>query len=92
VLVNARVAVIGVLPTLPVEPAVAGEGTLAPRGSRRIHLGRWIEAPVYDLDAVRADHEVKGPAIFEAATTTVLIREDERARATAHGWLDLRLG
>jgi N-methylhydantoinase A len=92
VLVNARVAVIGVLPALPVEPAVAGGGTLAPRGSRRIHLGRWIEAPVYDLDALRADHEVKGPAIFESATTTVLIREDERARATAHGWLDIRLG
>jgi N-methylhydantoinase A len=92
VLVNARVAVIGVLPALPVEPAVTGEGTLAPRGSRRIHLGRWIEAPVYDLDALRADHEVRGPGIFESATTTVLIREDERARVTAHGWLDIRLG
>ena len=35
---------------------------------------------------------VKGPANFESATTTVLIRERERATATAEGWIDIRLG
>ena len=36
--------------------------------------------------------EVKGPAIFESATTTVLVRESERVTVTPHGWLDIRLG
>ena len=35
--------------------------------------------------------ELKGPAIFESATTTILIREGERVRLTPHGWLDIRL-
>jgi hypothetical protein len=34
---------------------------------------------------------VKGPALFESATTTVLVREGERAAATPNGWLDIRL-
>ena len=38
-----------------------------------------------------AGHEVKGPAIFESATTTVLAREGERVTVTRHGWLDIRI-
>jgi N-methylhydantoinase A/oxoprolinase/acetone carboxylase beta subunit len=46
---------------------------------------------VYDLDTLPPGHEVKGPAIFESATTTVLARNGERALVTPHGWLDIRL-
>jgi len=42
--------------------------------------------------ALAAGLEVKGPAIFESATTTVLVRESERVTVTPHGWLDIRLG
>jgi hypothetical protein len=35
---------------------------------------------------------MKGPALFESATTTVLVREGEQVRVTPHGWLDIRLG
>jgi N-methylhydantoinase A len=91
VLVNARLAVAGRLPNLPAEPALEpGAPVPAPR-ARRIYLERWIEAPVHDLDALSPGHEVKGPAIFESSTTTVLIRADQRAIVTAHGWLDIRL-
>jgi len=90
VLVNARVAVIGELPALPAEQASSTSGDAQPK-SRRVYLGRWTEVPVYDLEAVRAGLEVKGPAIFESSTTTVVLRQDERAVVTPLGWLDIRL-
>ena len=90
VLVNARVAVIGELPGLPAEQAAGGGGDAQPK-SRRVYVGRWLEVPVYDLERVRAGLEVKGPAIFESSTTTVVLRQDERAVVTPLGWLDIRL-
>jgi N-methylhydantoinase A len=90
VLVNARVAVIGELPALPAEQASAASGDAQPK-SRRVYLGRWTEVPVYDLESVRAGLEVKGPAIVESSTTTVVLRQDERAVVTPLGWLDIRL-
>ncbi len=57
-----------------------------------MYLERWMEVPVYDMDGLPPGQEVKGPAIFESATTTVLIRARERAVVTPEGWLDIRLG
>jgi N-methylhydantoinase A len=54
--------------------------------------GGWVEVPVHRLDALRAGHEVKGPTLFESATTTVLLGEGERAEVTPRGWLDITLG
>ncbi|HXJ81147.1 MAG TPA: hydantoinase/oxoprolinase family protein, partial [Candidatus Methylomirabilis sp.] len=93
VLVNARLAVVGRLPALPAEearPSLAA--TTVTARSRRVHLERWVEVPVYDLGALPPGHEVKGAAIFESPTTTVLIRAGERAIVTPEGWLDIRLG
>ena len=90
VLVNARVAVIGELPGLPAEQSSGGGGDTQPK-SRRVYIGRWLEVPVYDLESVRAGLEVKGPAIFESSTTTVVLRQDERAVVTPLGWLDIQL-
>ena len=92
VIVNARVAVVGRLPVLPADEAVATGRALAPPSRRRVWLGGWVEVPVYRLDGVPAGHEVKGPAIFESATTTVLLREGELATVTPRGWLDIQLG
>jgi len=47
---------------------------------------------VFDLDAVAPGQVVEGPAIFEAATTTVLVGSGERAEVTPLGWLDVRVG
>ena len=55
-----------------------------------MYLGEWREVPVYDLDALAPGQVVAGPAIFEAATTTALLRPDERASVTPLGWLDIR--
>jgi len=91
VLVNLRAAVIGRLPALPAEQARRASAPAAPR-SRRVYLDRWTEVPVHAIDGLAEGQEIKGPAIFESATTTVLIREQERATVTAEGWLDIRLG
>jgi N-methylhydantoinase A len=92
VLVNARVAVVGVLPVLPSEPGP--EATTSPSAPvhRRAYLGGWVEVPVYDLDSTSPGLDLKGPAIFESATTTVVLRQGESATITPHGWLDIRLG
>jgi N-methylhydantoinase A len=92
VLVNVRVAVIGKLPTLPAEPARQTVSSDASSRRRRVYLGRWTDVPVYDLDAPGAGVELKGPLVFESATTTVIVRETERVLVTPHGWLDIRIG
>jgi N-methylhydantoinase A len=95
VLVNARLAVVGVLPALPEEPALPARPPADPRGRRRAYFGAadgWRDVPVYDLDAVAPGQRVAGPAIFEAATTTALVREGETATVTRLGWLDVSLG
>ena len=92
VLVNARLAVIGRLPALPSgEARPLRPPVTAPR-MRRAYLGRWMEVPVHDMDALPPGQEIKGPAIFESATTTVVIRADERALVTPQGWLDIAIG
>jgi N-methylhydantoinase A len=92
VLVNARLAVVGELPLLPAEPVLESHGTASPQDRRRLYINAWLDVPVYHLDVLRPGQAVEGPAIFESATTTVLIRSADRALVTAHGWLDIQLG
>jgi N-methylhydantoinase A len=92
VLVNVRLAVVGELPLLPAEPLLESHGTTSPQGRRRVYVNAWLDVPVYHLDAIRPGQPVEGPAIFESATTTVLIRTADRALVTPHGWLDIQLG
>jgi len=92
VLVNARLAVIGRLPALPSEETRPSAGAMVVPRSRRVYLERWMDVPVYDLTTLLPGHEVKGAAIFESPTTTILIRSGERALVTPQGWLDIRLG
>ncbi len=89
VLVNAKVAAIGSLPAPPDEPQAPSGAASAPRGERRIHLGSWVTVPVYGFDDLTAGQEIAGPAIVEAATTTVLLRPGDKAVTTARRWLDI---
>ena len=92
VLVNARLAVIGRLPALPSDEARPLRPPVTAPRLRRAYLGRWMEVPVHDMDALAPGQEVKGPALFESATTTVVIRQDERAVVSPEGWLDIAIG
>ena len=89
VLVNARVATVGLMPAPPAEPSATGLPPAAPAGERRIYLGGWCPAPVYVFSHLAAGQVVEGPAIVESDTTTVLLRSGDRAVATEARWLDI---
>jgi N-methylhydantoinase A len=91
VLVNARVAVSGLLSALPQEPDLPPRPPAPPTGERRIYLDDWITVPVWDFDALAPGQRLRGPAIVEAAMTTVLLRPGDNAAVTPQGWLDIAL-
>jgi N-methylhydantoinase A len=91
VLINARVATIGALPALPEEPLLAAGDDTPAMGRRRIYLGQWLEAPVYDFDRLSAGQVIAGPALVVSETTNVLLRPGDRATTTPHGWLDIQI-
>ena len=89
VLVNARVAIVGELSALPQEPDLPARGEGGLQARRRVYLGGWREVAVYDFDALGPGQVIAGPAVVEAATTTVLLRPGDRATTTSIGWLDI---
>ncbi|MBW8270335.1 hydantoinase/oxoprolinase family protein [Caldovatus aquaticus] len=93
VLVNARVAVVGRLPAMPVPEAPAAAAPAAPVARRRILLadGGTAEAPVFDFAALAPDQRLDGPAIVESDTTTVLLLPGDAARMDARGWLEVEV-
>jgi N-methylhydantoinase A len=91
VLVNARAAVIGVLPAVPQEPLRDARPDAAPREERRVWLRQWISLPVFKFEDLAPRQTIDGPAIIESAMTTILLRQENRAAVTPHGWLDIRV-
>src|SRR5262249_47979218 len=91
VLVNARVAVSGILSALPQEPALSAAPPSPPRSERQIYLDGWVVAPVYDFEKLTAAQILAGPAIVEAAMTTILLRPGDSAAVTPLGWLDITI-
>jgi N-methylhydantoinase A len=89
VLVNARAAVIGVLPRVPLEPVRANGKDAVPIGERRIWLRGWTQVPVFDFESLTPAQAIAGPAIVESAMTTVLLRPGNHANVTPYGWLDI---
>jgi len=89
VLVNARAAVIGVLPAVPQEPLREVRPDAMPRGERRVWLRQWISVSVFEFEDLAPRQIINGPAIVESAMTTVLLRPGNRAVVTPYGWLDI---
>ncbi len=91
VLVNARVAVCGILSALPQEPVLPPAPPAKPKGERRIWLDDWLSAAVWDLYSLAPGQTIAGPAIIESAMTTILLHPGESATVTQIGWLDVAL-
>jgi N-methylhydantoinase A len=88
VLVNARLDVTGRLPaTAP--PRHAAREAAGAAGQRRIHLGNWIDAPIWRFETLADGQEIAGPALIDSDTTTVLLRDGDRAAYDARGWLTI---
>ena len=92
VLVNARVAAVGALPSLPEDLPPPATAEPRPIGMRRTYMGgAWCEVPLYDFERLFPGQSLVGPAVVEAPTTTVLLGPGDAARITVHGWLDIAL-
>lgn len=92
VLVNARVAAVGVVePSRGEAHAAAAERVPLPAGRRRAFLGDWREVPVFRFETLGPGNEIEGPAIVEAETTTVLLNDGDKLKVDELGWLDIAL-
>ncbi|GAB7004766.1 hydantoinase/oxoprolinase family protein [Nocardioides sp. AN3] len=91
VIVNARTTVVGKLPELRAQPLSTGTEHSKQIGVRHVYLDGWIDVPVHRMESVAQGERVQGPALFESATTTVLLRAGDSAAVNEHGWLDIQL-
>ncbi|WP_326835208.1 hydantoinase/oxoprolinase family protein [Amycolatopsis rhabdoformis] len=78
-LITYRTQAVGELPIRPrVGEIGAATGAPVPAGSRRVFLDArrgWQTADIFDYRDLAAGHELKGPAVVEAPTTTVALPE-----------------
>ncbi len=73
-------------PALPRAPRARGPVSDARKATRRAYFeGRYATAPVYDGAALRAGHQIKGPAIVDEAFTTVVVYPGQRAAVDDYG-------
>jgi len=85
-ILNLRSAVIGTRPKFDLATlAPSGPGTTTPRTTRRVHVGDWVEAAVYDRLALPAGCVIRGPAVLEQPDTTILIEPGLKGRVDAYG-------
>ena len=91
VFVNARVAAAGKVPAGDATAAATGPGPILSVTHRRAFFGKWRSVPVYQTETLAPGQTLKGPAIFEAETTTVLVDEGDTATINHLGWLDITL-
>jgi N-methylhydantoinase A len=78
-------------PELPKPPRA--EGTPAPRETRDVFLDfrhRWQPTNIYNYADLAAGHQLSGPAVVEAPTTTVAVPAGCRARVDDRGNLVIR--
>jgi len=52
----------------------------------------WQETAIYDLDALKAGHEINGPAIIIHQTSTILVEPDCKAVITRYGDVEIQVG
>jgi N-methylhydantoinase A len=78
-LITYRTRAVGELPIRPrLESVGHASGDPRPSSGRRVFLDPrrgWQDADIYDYRTLAAGHELKGPAVVEAPTTTVALPE-----------------
>jgi N-methylhydantoinase A len=76
-IVNCRMQAIGRVPKAPLaERSPGGRIESALRGRRQIHFGSgfgWVDAPVYERQAIPIETRIDGPALIEEMSSTVAL-------------------
>jgi N-methylhydantoinase A/oxoprolinase/acetone carboxylase beta subunit len=81
---------------MPVLPTTESVESNAERPTRKIYLGEWLEAKIWDEKSILPGTDIVGPALIEGELRTVLagpgdrVAVDERGNlhiAPAHAWL-----
>ncbi len=60
----------------------------ANKGNRPVYFterGKYVKTPVYNGHHLRPGNQLKGPAIVELETTTIVLRPDQRLRVDLYG-------
>jgi N-methylhydantoinase A len=93
-LITYRTQAVGVLPIRPKLGEVGtADGDAPPASHRRVFLDArrgWQDADIYDYRVLAEGHELKGPAVVEAPTTTVALPEGCVGRVDRLGNLVIR--
>ncbi len=90
-ILNLRTAVIGQRPKFDLASlAPQGAGATTARASRRVHVGDWVDAAIYDRLALPVGAVIPGPAVLEQPDTTILIEPGLTGTVDAHGNLILK--
>jgi N-methylhydantoinase A len=89
-----RLVAFGELPTLALPKTARGgaDPSAACRGSRRVYVRGWINAPAYWFDALTAGMRLAGPAVIDSESTTVLLPPGTGAEVDVYGSLVIREG
>lgn len=85
---NLRSAVIGMRPKidlLSMAPAPDATIEAAARPARRVHLGAWHEAAVFDRLLLPVGAVIAGPALLEQPDTTILVLPGQTGRVDRFG-------
>ena len=85
--VNLRVTAIGRVkrPAIRYNPGADSQARL---GQRRVYFqeaGGWLDCPLYRRSALAPATQIRGPAILEEHTSTVVVPPDFRAEINAYG-------
>lgn len=88
-ILNLRVAACGRVhtPGIKEEFFVGKEATAHQKGNRAVFFEKvndFIDTPVYDGDRMEVGNEVKGPAIIELSTTTIVVPPKGRLEVTPY--------
>ena len=65
--------------------ALIGEGHPEHVRHDRVYFGGWMDAAVYDEDALTPGLSFDGPAIFELSDTNIVVGPGQHAEVDAHG-------
>lgn len=85
-----RLAMIGRVEPIDMPRIEAAATPPEPRAVREIFLGRWQRASIYDRAALRAGHQVAGPAIIEEEDTTTVVLPGWQADVDLYGNIHLK--